>query len=96
MRDWKPEPEVLSRERVRTWPPLEILARFSPHVMSKSWLKFPAKARESKKHVTRQNAKGLREKPISESTSFFSMMVSLFRVTWNLKDEHPGGWNSGG
>ena len=42
--DWKPEPEALSRERVRSCPLLSILALPSPHVMSKSWLKLPAEA----------------------------------------------------
>ena len=39
--DWKPEPEVLSRERVRRLPPSSIFARLSPQVMSKSWWKLP-------------------------------------------------------
>ena len=42
--DWKPEPEVLSRERVRSLPLLSILARPSPHMISTSWLKLPAEA----------------------------------------------------
>ncbi|CAJ2649737.1 unnamed protein product [Trifolium pratense] len=35
--DWNPEPEALSRERVRSWPLSSILARPSPQVISKLW-----------------------------------------------------------
>ncbi|CAJ2649741.1 unnamed protein product [Trifolium pratense] len=35
--DWNPEPEALSRERVRSWPLSSILARPSPQVISKFW-----------------------------------------------------------
>lgn len=38
--DWNPEPEALSRERVRSSPLLRMLARPSPHVMSMSWYKL--------------------------------------------------------
>ncbi|KAF1867148.1 hypothetical protein Lal_00049577 [Lupinus albus] len=43
--DWNPEPENLSSERVRRLLLLSILARPSPHVISKSWLKLPAEVR---------------------------------------------------
>lgn len=46
--DLKPEPEVLSRDNVSSWPLLRILARPSPHVISKSLLKFPAEATTDK------------------------------------------------
>lgn len=46
--DWNPEPEVLSRERVRSLPLLSILARPSPHVISKSWFKLLAEASDIK------------------------------------------------
>ena len=42
--DWKPEPEAVSRERVRSCPLLRILALPSPQVISKSWYKLPTEA----------------------------------------------------
>lgn len=57
--DWKPEPEALSRERVRRLPLLRIWARPSPQVMSVDWWKLAleeemkkvAKSRESERVV---------------------------------------------
>ena len=42
--DWKPDPEVLSRERVRSCPLSRILALPSPQVISKSLCKLPTEA----------------------------------------------------
>ena len=55
--DWKPEPEVLSRERVRSSPLLSILARPSPQVISKSWYKLPTEAttKEPSRRETKNN-----------------------------------------
>ena len=55
--DWKPEPEALSRERVRSCPLLRILALPSPQVISKSWYKLPTEAttKEPSRRDTKSN-----------------------------------------
>jgi hypothetical protein len=60
--DWNPEPEALSRDRLRRSPLLIIFPLPSPHVMSKSWDKLAAvRARKELRRVRARNINGALE-----------------------------------
>ena len=81
--DWKPEPEALSSESVRSSPLLSILARPSPQVMSKCWLKLQA----TKEHINRdtQSRSGMQERDAvleSSKANLESIVVSRVKFLW--------------
>ena len=74
--DWNPEPEALSRERVRSWPLLSILARPSPQVISKFWWKFPDAS------TTITEAKINRDRRIKQL--WVNVMIDIWRCVYIL------------
>lgn len=80
---WKPEPEVLSSDNVRSCPLSSIFPRPSPQVMSTSCMKLPANA-VAMKHASRDAFSNVAEEEAEEAITATCENEKSRRILWEL------------